>query len=163
VLAVTVDGASGQVRTRRLPGATSEVVAFCASLPGLTKVAYEARPTCYGLARALHAAGIGCVVAAPGKIERPTQDRVKTDQRDGERVLRLLIDTGLAVYFAIRKAPGSVAPTRTPTGCYVNTSRRAPTSPATARMTSPPSPRPSTAVPARPSAGEPPPKSWTST
>jgi transposase len=95
VLAVTVDGVSGEMRTRRLPGATSEVVAFCASLPGPTKVAYEAGPTGYGLARALHAAGIGCVVAAPGKIERPAQDRVKTDQRDGERVLRLLMIDGL--------------------------------------------------------------------
>jgi len=57
VLAVTVDGASGEMRTRRLPGATNEVVAFCASLPGPTKVAYEAGPTGYGLARALHAAG----------------------------------------------------------------------------------------------------------
>ena len=95
VLAVTVDSESGEMRTRRLPGATSEVVAFCASLPGPTKVAYEAGPTGYGLARALHAAGIGCIVAAPGKIERPAQDRVKTDQRDGERVLRLLMIDGL--------------------------------------------------------------------
>ncbi|MCA1698829.1 MAG: IS110 family transposase [Actinobacteria bacterium] len=95
VLAVTVDRVSGEMRTRRLSGATSEVVAFCASLPGPTKVAYEAGPTGYGLARALHAAGIGCVVAAPGKIERPAQDRVKTDQRDGERVLRLLMIDGL--------------------------------------------------------------------
>jgi transposase len=95
VLAVTVDGASGEMRTRRLAGATSEVVAFCVSLPGPTKVAYEAGPTGYGLARALHAAGVGCVVAAPGKIERPAQDRVKTDQRDAERVLRLLMIDGL--------------------------------------------------------------------
>jgi transposase len=35
------------------------------------------------------------VVAAPGKIERPAQDRVKTDQRDAERVLRLLMIDGL--------------------------------------------------------------------
>src|SRR3954453_22663199 len=35
--------------------------------------------------------GIGCMVAAPGKIERPAQDKVKTDQRDSERVLRLLM------------------------------------------------------------------------
>jgi transposase len=34
-------------------------------------------------------------VAAPGKIERPAQDRVKTDQRDAERVLRLLMIDGL--------------------------------------------------------------------
>ena len=97
VLAVTVDSLSGDMRSRRLPGATSEVVAFCAALPGPTKVAYEAGPTGYGLARALHAVGVGCVVAAPGKIERPAQDRVKTDQRgaDAERVLRLLMIGGL--------------------------------------------------------------------
>src|SRR5512132_870029 len=91
VLAVTVDALSGEMRTRRLPATTSEVVGFCCSLPGPTRVAYEAGPTGYGLARALHAAGVGCVVAAPGKIERPAQDRVKTDQRDAERVLRLLM------------------------------------------------------------------------
>src|SRR5512132_4595756 len=91
VLAVTVDALSGEMRTRRLLATTSEVVGFCASLPGPTHVAYEAGPTGYGLARALHAAGVGCVVAAPGKIERPAQDRIKTDQRDGERVLRLLM------------------------------------------------------------------------
>ena len=39
--------------------------------------------------------GSGSVVAAPGKIERPSADRVKTDQRDGERVLRLLMIDGL--------------------------------------------------------------------
>jgi hypothetical protein len=38
---------------------------------------------------------IGCVVAAPGKIERPAQDRSKTDRRDAERVLRLLMIDGL--------------------------------------------------------------------
>ena len=91
VLAVSVDALSGEMRTRRLAGRTSEVVEFCVGLPGPTRVAYEAGPTGYGLARALHAAGIGCVVAAPGKIERPAQDRVKTDQRDAERVLRLLM------------------------------------------------------------------------
>ena len=95
VLAVTVDALSGEMRSRRLSGATGEVVGFCASLPGPTRVAYEAGPTGYGLARALDAAGIGCVVAAPGKIERPAQDRIKTDQRDAERVLRLLMIGGL--------------------------------------------------------------------
>ncbi len=95
VLAVTVDALSGEMRTRRLAGTTSEVVELCASLPGPTRVAYEAGPTGYGLARALHAVGIGCIVAAPGKIERPAQDRVKTDQRDAERVLRLLMIDGL--------------------------------------------------------------------
>jgi len=95
VLAVTIDGESGELRTRRLSGKTGEVVEFCSLLPGPTRVAYEAGATGYGLARALHAAGVGCVVAAPGKIERPSADRVKTDQRDGERVLRLLMIDGL--------------------------------------------------------------------
>jgi transposase len=104
VLAVTVDALSGEMRTRRLAGATAEVVEFCAGLPGPTRAAYEAGPTGYGLARALHAAAIGCVVAAPGRIERPAQDRVKTDQRDAERVLRLLMIDGL---HAVR-VPGSV-------------------------------------------------------
>ena len=52
-------------------------------------------PTGFGLARALAARGIDCTVAAPGKIERPAQDRVKTDRRDAERLARLLMIGGL--------------------------------------------------------------------
>jgi transposase len=37
------------------------------------------------------------VVAAPGKIEGPAQDRIKTDQRDAELVLRLLMIDALHV------------------------------------------------------------------
>src|SRR5438093_11665771 len=95
VVAVTVDAESGELRAQRLPGTTDEVVAFCAGLPGPTKVAYEAGPTGFGLARALVAGGVGCVVAAPGKIERPAQDRIKTDRRDAERLVRLLMIGGL--------------------------------------------------------------------
>jgi transposase len=81
VLACVADAQSGEMTVHRLPGSTRELVAFCAGLPGPTRVAYEAGPTGFGLARALTAAGIGCVVAAPGKIERPATDRVKTDER----------------------------------------------------------------------------------
>lgn len=95
VLAVTVDGESGELRSHRLPGKTSEVVRFCAGLAGPTRVAYEAGPTGFTLARALGDAGIECLVAAPGKIERPSQDRVKTDRRDAERLVRLLMVGGL--------------------------------------------------------------------
>jgi transposase len=35
------------------------------------------------------------VIAAPGKIERPAQDRVTTDRRDAERLVRLLMVDGL--------------------------------------------------------------------
>jgi len=44
VLAVMIDGESGELGSRRLPGTTSEVVEFCCSLPGPTRVAYEAGP-----------------------------------------------------------------------------------------------------------------------
>jgi transposase len=94
-VAVTVDRESGELCSRRLSGKTSEVVEFCAGLPGPTRVAYEAGPTGFTLARALERAGIGCVIAAPGKIERPAQDRVKTDRRDAERLVRLLMVDGL--------------------------------------------------------------------
>jgi transposase len=95
VVACAVDGESGEMSVRWLPGEISEVVVFCAGLPGPTRVAYEAGPTGFGLARALHAAGVGCVIAAPGKIERPAQDRIKTDRRDAERLVRLLMIDGL--------------------------------------------------------------------
>ena len=51
---------------------------------------YEAGPTGYGLARACEAAGIACLVAAPSRIARASGDRVKTDRRDAERLVRLL-------------------------------------------------------------------------
>jgi len=95
VIAVTVDGESGELRSHRLSGDTAQVVAFCGGLPGPVRVAYEAGPTGFGLARSLAANGIECVVAAPGKIERPASDRVKTDRRDAERLVRLLMIGGL--------------------------------------------------------------------
>jgi len=94
-VACVVDVPSGEMTVERLAGRTAEVAAFCARLPAPVRVAYEAGPTGFGLARALEAAGIGCVVAAPGKIERPAHDRIKTDRRDAERLVRLLMIGGL--------------------------------------------------------------------
>src|SRR5215218_5469767 len=45
----------------------------------------------YGLARELQRRGVQCVVAAPGKIPRATADRIKTDRRDAELLVRLLL------------------------------------------------------------------------
>ena len=64
---------------------------LCAALSAPIRVSYEAGPTGFGLARALEAAGVGCLVAAPGKIARPATDRVKTDRRDAELLVRLLM------------------------------------------------------------------------
>ena len=57
-------------------------------MPG--RVAYEAGPTGFGLARTLEQVGVRCVVVAPAKLKRPPGDRVKTDRRDAERLARLL-------------------------------------------------------------------------
>ena len=70
IVAATVDGRSGEVRFARLSGSTSGAVEFCRALPGPVKVAYEAGPTGFGLARELAVVGIECVIAAPGKIAR---------------------------------------------------------------------------------------------
>jgi transposase len=104
VVGMTVDSESGELGVHRLPGDTERVVAFCVALPGRTRVAHEAGPTGFGLARALTAAGIECVVAAPEKIERPAQDRIETDRRDAERLVRLLM---IDSQFAVRVRPGS--------------------------------------------------------
>jgi transposase len=94
-VACVVDAASGELSVRRLVGGAGEVAAFCRGLPAAARVAYEAGPTGFALARTLAADGIDCLVAAPGKIERPAQDRVKTDRRDAERLVRLLMIDGL--------------------------------------------------------------------
>jgi transposase len=90
IVAGVLDSATGQVWSLRLPPATEAVLGWVRSLPGPVGVAYEAGPTGFGLARALQAAGVGCVVVASSKLERPPGDRVKTDRRDAERLARLL-------------------------------------------------------------------------
>lgn len=89
IVAGVLDGVTGEVWSRRLPPATEAVLGWVRSLPGPVGVADEAGPTGFGLARALHAAGVRCVVVAPSKLERPPGDRVKTDRRDCRRLARL--------------------------------------------------------------------------
>jgi transposase len=89
-VAGVLDGVSGELRTLRVPVGSSETVAWLRLLPAPVRVAYEAGPTGFGLARACAEAGISCLVAAPSKIPRGTGDRVKTDRRDAERLERLL-------------------------------------------------------------------------
>jgi len=103
VVAAMLDAETGELRFSKLPGETDRTLALCAELEPPLRVAYEAGPTGFGLARALTAAGIECVVAAPGKIPRAAQDRVKTDRRDAEHLVRLLL-------------AGKLEPVRVPTG-----------------------------------------------
>lgn len=90
VLASVLDAESGELRTRSVPAASEQTVAWLETLPQPVRVAYEAGPTGYGLARACAQAQIACTVAAPSKIPRASGDRVKTDRRDAERLARLL-------------------------------------------------------------------------
>jgi hypothetical protein len=89
VVADVIDQGSGEVRSLRVPPGPAETVAWLKTLPTPVRVVYEAGPTGYGRARACAGAGINCVVAAPSRI-RPAADRVKTDRRDAERLVRLL-------------------------------------------------------------------------
>jgi transposase len=89
-LAGVLDAASGELRVRRVSPRAAETVAWLQSLPQPVRVANEAGPTGYGLARACAEAEIACTVAAPSKIPRASGGRVKTDRRDAERLVRLL-------------------------------------------------------------------------
>ena len=86
-----LDVDTGQLQTFAMTGDTAGAAGFCAGLPRPVRVAYEAGPTGYGLARELARRGVECVVAAPSKIPRASGDRVKTDRRDAEHLVRLLL------------------------------------------------------------------------
>jgi len=89
-VAAALDGVTGEVHRRRLTPDPGEILSWVQSLPGPVRVAYEAGPTGFGLARFLTAAGLECLVAAPSKLQRPSGDRVKTDARDALHLARLL-------------------------------------------------------------------------
>src|SRR5271165_5477103 len=91
VVAAVLDAESGELRTFRMDGDAGEAAAFCAGLPRPVRAAYEAGPTGYGLARELSKRRVECVVAAPSKIPRASGDRVKTDRRDAELLVLLLV------------------------------------------------------------------------
>jgi transposase len=90
VIAGVLDVETGELRSWGAPTLCEETVVWLGQFPGPVRVAYEAGPTGYGLARACVAAGIACTVAAPSKILRAPGDRVKTDRCDAERLARLL-------------------------------------------------------------------------
>jgi transposase len=91
IVAVVLDGETGEVAHFRMSGEAAAAAGFCAGLLGPVRAAYEAGPTGYGLARELARRGVECVVAAPSKIPRAAGDRVKTDRRDAEHLVRLLL------------------------------------------------------------------------
>jgi transposase len=91
IVAAVLDAETGEVRWFRVGGDVGEAAALCAGLPRPVRATYEAGPTGYGLARELARRGMDCVVAAPSKIPRASGERVKTDRRDAEHLVRLLV------------------------------------------------------------------------
>jgi len=77
------------VREVTLPYDHERVERELSAWPGV-RVAYEAGPTGFGLHRRLVAAGVDCVVVAPGLVPSRPGDRVKTDKRDARRLAALL-------------------------------------------------------------------------
>jgi transposase len=90
VAAAAIDGVTGELVQARLSPSHEEIRSWIQHLTGPVAVTYEAGPTGFGLSRALNAAGIRCVVAAPSKLQRPSGDRVKTDAKDAVHLARLL-------------------------------------------------------------------------
>jgi transposase len=90
VAAAAIDGVTGELFQAGLTPSHEQIRSWVGQLPGPVAVTYEAGPTGFGLSRALNAAGIRCVVAAPSKLQRPSGDRVKTDARDAIHLARLL-------------------------------------------------------------------------
>jgi transposase len=82
---------SGELRFRRLNGPPRSVVDYLAGLPGPVLATYEAGSVGYGLAREAAAHGIEVRVCAPGSIPRKPGERIKTDRRDAERLVRSLL------------------------------------------------------------------------
>jgi transposase len=91
IVAAVLDAETGELQFFRIGGDVGAAAGLCAGLPRPVRAAYEAGPTGYGLARELARRGVECVVAAPSKIPRASGERVKTDRRDAEHLVRLLL------------------------------------------------------------------------
>jgi transposase len=91
IAAAVLDAETGELQFFAMNGENAAAAAFCAGLPRPVRVAYEAGPTGYALARELAKRRVDCIVAAPSKIPRASGDRVKNDRRDAEHLARLLL------------------------------------------------------------------------
>jgi transposase len=71
VVAHAVDEETGKIARARLCPDHGEILGWLHQLRAPVRVAYEAGPTGFGLARAITEAGMECLVAAPSKLQRP--------------------------------------------------------------------------------------------
>jgi transposase len=89
--AAAIDRDSGELTRARFGAGSEEVVAWLAGLPQPVHACYEAGPTGYALYRAAGAAGVRVDVVAPSKTPRAPGDRIKSDRKDAELLVRLLL------------------------------------------------------------------------
>lgn len=89
--AAAIDRESGELRRARFGAGVEPVVAWLRGLPQPIHACYEAGPTGYALYRAAEGAGLHIDVVAPSKTPRAAADRVKTDRKDAELLVRLLL------------------------------------------------------------------------
>jgi transposase len=92
-----LDQGTGEISRAKLRGSPEKVVVeFLAGFKGRVIAVYEAGPTGMKLARVACERGIDLRVCAPGLIPRKPTDRIKTDARDAERLVRQLAAGGLS-------------------------------------------------------------------
>lgn len=89
--AAAIDTMTGELRREKFGPGLEAPVAWLGELAGPVRACYEAGPTGFGLYRAAVAAGVNMQVIAPGKTPRGPSDRVKTDRKDAELLVRLLL------------------------------------------------------------------------
>jgi transposase len=86
-----IDRESGELTRARFGGGVEPVVVWLEALPQPVHACYEAGPTGYALYRAAELAGLRVDVVAPSKTPRAAADRIKTDRKDAELLVRLLL------------------------------------------------------------------------
>ena len=89
--AAAIDVLTGELRRARFGGGVEPVVDWLGALRQPVHACYEAGPTGYGLYRAAQASGIRIDVVAPSKTPRAPGDRVKSDRKDAQLLVRLLM------------------------------------------------------------------------
>lgn len=106
--AAAIDTATGELQRKRFGPGVESLVDWLSGLPQPLHGCYEAGPTGYGLYRAAEANGLRVEVIAPSKTPRARGERVKTDRKDAELLVRLLM-AGALTAVAVPSAESEAA------------------------------------------------------
>ena len=106
--AAAIDRDSGELTRARFGVGADPVVEWLRGLPRPVHACCEAGLTGYALYRAAVAAGLHVDVVAPSKTPRAAADRIKTDRKEAELLVRLLL-SGSLVSVAVPSAESEAA------------------------------------------------------